>query len=176
MRLFILNSILGIILCHTRLLYNYPLYPNTTLSDLADYEVSRELCSNSINCFLPYGICLNETMCLCMPDFAHVDKGYLSCTYKKKKLIIAGLLELFLPFGLGHYYAGHYRTGAIKLIYNFLVYSLCCILYCKGQNQNIYRQLMICIIFSVIIPIWNIIDLICFFSGIYHDGYGIPMN
>ncbi len=172
-----LLSLLSLFQCDIRLLSNYPLYPNTTMSDLSEYEISKGKCSNTINCFLPYGICLNDTVCLCMPDYAHVETGYLSCSYKKKKLAIAGLLELFLPFGLGHYYAGHYILGAIKFIYNILVYSLCCVLYCKGhEHQNIYRQLMICIIFSIIIPIWNIVDLICFFSGTYYDGYGIPMN
>ena len=175
---FILN--ISLIYTITDNFTNSPLYPNTTLYGLNEYEKGDGICSNNNNCFLPYGICVNQTLCLCMPDYANVNGptiNSLLCSYKKKKLVIAGLLELFLPLGLGHFYSGHFIIGTIKFFYNLTLYSMCCLLYCKGHdNENLYGFLLICIFLSILIPIWNVIDLICFFSGIYNDGHGIPMN
>ena len=115
-----------------------------------------------------------------MPDFANVyiDKFSLEnikCTYRKKKLIIAGLLELFLPFSLGHFYIYQVKYGLFKLIYNLFVYSLCFILFAKSQETSI-QTMIICIFLSCIIPIWNITDMILFFIGYFNDGYGINLN
>ena len=145
-----------------------------------NYEIATGECLIDFNCFLPYGICLNKTACLCMPDFANVYKEEYSlenikCTYKKKKLIIAGLLELFLPLSLGHFYIFQIKLGLIKLVYNLLVYSMCFILFAKSQEVSI-QTMMICIFLSCLIPIWNITDMILFFTGYYKDGYGVHLN
>jgi hypothetical protein len=147
------------------------------------------------NCYLPYGICLNLTTCMCMPDYANFNleeifllknkiktDSYLYpkqfCSYKKKSIIIAGLLELFLPLGLGHFYAGHLFLGWLKFSYNFLIYTFGCLLHFKSQwnDSDTYFELMLlCIIFSCVIPIWNVLDLFLFFTGSYKDGNGIEM-
>jgi len=100
----------------------------------------------------------------------------LFCDYQKRKVVVAGLLELFLPFGFGHFYAGHFYIATTKLIYNVIVYSLGCVLYCKGFKQEDTMELMlICLIMTCLIPVWNIVDLFLFFTGVYTDGYGIPL-
>jgi hypothetical protein len=157
------------------------LYPNTTIFEHDYYEYAYGPCLNNLNCFLPYGICVNATTCMCMPDYAHIyiqgHQTELNCSYKKKKVLIAGLLELFLPLGLGHLYVGHYMLGSLKFFYNFIIYTFCCLLYCKGSNNEMLLNMMIlCIVLTCAIPIWNIIDLFLFFSGAYTDGYGVPMN
>lgn len=159
-----------------------PLYPNTTFVSDNNQDYGQGLCSNLYNCFLPYGICLNSTTCMCMPDYANYYKKGVSvyemfCSYKKKKVIVAGLLELFLPLGLGHYYAGHYVLGLIKFSYNFIIYSMGCILYWKGFKSDATFGLMgLCILLGCLTPLWNIVDLFLFFTGYYRDGNGVKMT
>ena len=176
-------------------LNKYPTNYNTT------YGIGE--CSNLNNCNLPNGICLNATTCMCMPDYAdfniefnfkddlilnkNVTLDYTLrkkpnkkfCTYRKKSIIVAGLLELFLPFGLGHFYAGHQSLGCLKLFCNFLIYIFGCILHFKEtweSNDTYFDLMVICIILSCLIPIWNILDLFLFFTASYKDGYGIDMS
>jgi hypothetical protein len=155
------------------------------------------------NCYLPYGICLNQTTCMCMPDYANYpvniqqfflknkilnlnknesfqshSNTYLYCSYKKKSIVMAGLLELFLPLGLGHFYAGHLFLAWLKFFYNLLIYIFGCILHFKKQwnDPETYFDLMLmCIVFTCVIPIWNVLDLFLFFTGNYKDGNGIEM-
>lgn len=153
-----------------------PIYPNTTIHIKNQYEVGTGECLNNLNCFLPYGICLNASTCLCMPEYGDIKETQLFCSYKRKKVIVAGLLELFLPFGLGHFYAGNFILGGVKFIYNMVIGSFCCLLYCKGyENPNIMKMLIFCMVLTCLIPVWNVVDLFLFFGGIYTDGYGIPM-
>jgi len=157
------------------------LFPNSTLEFYSPYEYAEGPCTNHVNCFLPYGICVNDTICMCMPEYGHIHvEGYslknLSCSYKRKKMVVAALLELFLPFGLGHFYVGHHWLGTFKLVYNFFIYTFCCVIYCKGSNYDSFADLMIyCVFLCCIIPLWNVIDIFLFFTGGYKDGYGIPL-
>jgi len=144
------------------------------------YEIAYGPCSAEVNCFLPYGVCLNETACLCLPDYANVfikeeSLQQIRCSYKKKKLIIAGLLELFLPLSLGHFYVLKVELGLIKLIYNLLVYSLCCVLFVNSVEAK-ERSIFVCLLLSCLIPIWNVTDMFLFFTGYYRDGYGVTLN
>jgi hypothetical protein len=117
-----------------------------------------------------------------MPDYANIYiEGHslheMSCSYKRKKVVVAGLLEFFLPFGLGHFYSGHYTVGILKFIYNFFIYSFCCILFCKGSSYDpLMNMMLLCIVLCLVIPIWNMVDLIMFLSGNYLDGSGVPMS
>lgn len=152
----------------------------TLIKDDKSYEIAYGPCSSEINCFLPYGVCLNETACLCLPDYANVfikeeSLQQIRCSYKKKKLIIAGLLELFLPLSLGHFYVQQVRIGLIKLVYNLFVYSLCCVLFVKS-NEVKQSSIFICLILSCLIPVWNVTDMFLFFTGYYKDGYGVSLN
>ncbi len=161
-------------------IYNV-LYPNSTLQIGYNHEYSYGECLNNYNCFLPYGICLNITTCMCMPDYADIFiQGHsvkdLSCSYKRKKILVAAMLEFFLPLGLGHFYVGHNTLGTIKFSYNFILYVFCCTLYIKGTRFEAFNgMLLLCIILSCAIPIWNIIDLFLFFTDEYKDGYGVAL-
>ncbi len=164
-----------------KLPYNV-MYPNSTitLGDLHEYSSGE--CLNSYNCFLPYGVCLNTTTCMCMPEYANIYvEGHsvreLKCSYKRKRIVVAALLELFLPLGLGHFYVGHYTLGTTKFFYNFTLYIFCCFLYYKGTNNEVFTSMLVlCLLLSCVIPIWNIIDLFLFFTNTYKDGYGVAMS
>ena len=145
-----------------------------------DYSFGHGYCDAKLNCFLPFAVCLNSNTCLCMPDYANVYiKGesvtQIFCSYKKKKIIVAGLLELFLPFGLGHFYSGHNIIGSVKFFFSLLVFMFGYLICCKHIPPSIY-VILIYVIFCCAIPIWNRVDLFLFFSGTLHDGFGIPMS
>src|SRR5690349_7990279 len=75
------------------------LYPNSSIVDEYVYQHATGPCMNNYNCFYPFGICLNDTVCLCMPEYAniyiqHESLHEMSCSYRKKKVVVAGLLEL----------------------------------------------------------------------------------
>jgi hypothetical protein len=159
---------------------NFPDKNFTLNTNDKSYEIAHGPCSAETNCFLPYGVCLNETACLCLPDYANIyikeeSLQQIRCSYKKKKLIIAGLLELFLPLSLGHFYVLQVNFGLIKLIYNVLVYSLCCVLFVKS-NEVKQSSIFICLMLSCLIPVWNFTDMFLFFTGYYKDGYGVALN
>lgn len=179
---------------------DYNVFPdNTTVHSSSEYnegfEFGKGKCDHNTNCFLPYGVCINSTSCICMPDYAniqdhknHPDFSYffnydikfnnnLFCSYSKKKVVVAALLELFLPLSLGHFYAQQYLLAYIKLFYNFGVYALGFTLYYKGiQDESKFKNVGICLFLFCLIPVWNLIDVQMFLTYAYKDGYGIPMN
>jgi TM2 domain-containing membrane protein YozV len=157
-------------------------YYNLTLSFQNPRQYGKGICSHELNCHLPYGICLNSTLCICMPDYANTvfnsngTDGY--CSYRKKNIIVAGFLELFLPFGLGHFYSGHILLGSIKLSYNLLMYTFCYFIQIKfnPEDDNYFDLMVVCLLFSCLIPLWNVVDLFLFFTGSFNDGNGIEMT
>jgi hypothetical protein len=160
------------------------LFPNTTLlfsTFSTDYSYAQGGCKNDLNCFLPYGICLNATTCMCMPEYANIFvPGHsileLNCSYKKKKLVLAAVLEFFLPLGLGHFYVGQYFLGSLKFFYTFCLYTLCCFMYSKGfDHPTVTNSIVCCCLFACILPLWNLVDLLLFFLDVYRDGYGVPL-
>lgn len=145
-----------------------------------NFEIAHGICSPDINCFLPYGVCLDQNSCLCLPEYANIyikaeSLKHVSCSYKKKKLVIAGLLELFLPLSLGHFYVQQVQLGLLKLAYNLFVYSFCCVLFAKSSEVS-NNLIVICLVLSCLIPIWNVADMFLFFTGYYRDGNGVPLN
>jgi hypothetical protein len=148
---------------------------------------------DSQTCFYPYGMCINSTVCLCTPDYAdlrstftnlteypelgHKDKFF--CSYRRKKVIIACMLELFLPLGLGHFYVGKYVKAWIKLSYNTFIYTLGIFLHLneKCKREELYYDIMIVLLFLICItPLWNMIDFILFISGYYKDGFDLDLS
>jgi hypothetical protein len=148
---------------------------------------------DSQTCFYPYGICINSTVCLCTPDYADLRSTFSNftqyhelglkdkffCSYRKKKVIIACMLELFLPLGLGHFYVGNYVKAWIKLSYNTFIYTLGIFLHLneKCKREEIYYDIILILLFLICItPVWNMIDFILFISGYYKDGYDVDLS
>lgn len=169
--------------------YYHAAYPNSTF-DKMQYELGIGECENDKNCFLPYGVCIDSKTCLCMPEYANYNKRMndtsiltpsikqfpMFCFYKRKKVIIAGMLELFLPLGLGHFYSGRNFYGLMKCIYNFIVYWFGCSLFYKGvSEQSSMNSTAMCLLLTCLIPVWNILDVFMFFTYTFKDGLGIDM-
>lgn len=157
---------------------------NTT--SINDEHFVTGKCSNEINCFLPYGVCIDLNTCMCMPDYANFQlknkdnktlySHKIYCSYKKKKLIVAALLEFFFPFALGHFYVEHYTLAYIKLTINVLIYIFGYFIYWHNFKEDLFIGLMaICLLMGCVIPIWNIVDLILFFTKFYKDGNGVSL-
>ena len=164
--------------------FTYSAIPtNSTVKGSSSYNEGFEFangnCNNNLNCFYPYGICVNSTTCMCMPEYANIhirNHQEMFCSYQKKKVLIAGMLELFLPLGLGHFYAEHNTLALIKICYNFIVYFFGCILYYRGIHENSkFGSVGTCVILTCIIPLWNLFDVFMFFTYNYRDGFGVPM-
>ena len=155
---------------------------HSKLIDTPNFAFKYGSCDSQTNCFFPFGICLNDHTCMCMPEFANYEndnENNLSCFYKRRKAIIAGMFELFLPFGLGHVYAGHLFIGMIKLAYIMMTYLFMCCISCKTTGEEdpmMLNTILVLICFIISIPIWNIIDMFFYVNGIYKDGNGVPLS
>ncbi|MEQ3549686.1 DUF1707 domain-containing protein [Pseudonocardia nematodicida] len=70
--------------------------------------------------------------------------------YSDKQKIIAGLLQLFLPFGVGRFYSGHTGLAVAQLVVTFLTFGL-------GA-------------------VWSFVDGIVILAGNPHDPAGRPLR
>lgn len=121
-------------------------------------------------------------ICVCYDEYdSYPFDKFEMCNYKRKKQIIAFVLELFLMFGIGHFYLANYKLAIIKLIFFILGYSLFIVLRKmskKTEENNTFSLLTAlfgCFI-CILIIIWQIIDVILLGLGRYTDGKGIEMS
>ena len=73
-------------------------------------------------------------------EVQHINGRYLYCCYKKKSQLTAFYLELFIGFGIGHFYIGNIYFGLIKFFLQiFFCLIFCCVLYhsCKKEHTII---------------------------------------
>ena len=154
----------------------------------SQYDISKESASslsfglcNSTNCNKPFGFCLDTNTCLCYPGYANVfEKGVnlkdVKCNYTRKRAINAALLEFFVPFGAGHFYGKRTVIGLAKLLFSsFILLYFVFLYYNTDMDHKIYRLYVTSWLFLfLLLPLINVAELICFFTGIYVDGYGVP--
>lgn len=119
--------------------------------------------------------------CTCNDEYATYpyDTDIL-CQYKKKKQLIAFLLEFFLMLGIGHYYLENYVHAILKSIIFLTAYSLFItlkFLSVKTEQNNPYRVVisLIASLFLITIIIWQCIDVILMGIGFYTDGNGVEL-
>lgn len=152
-------------------------------------KLNNDTCSIS-NCPYPNGICENNE-CECNSNYVtlytidsnnntvyNTDKHL--CDYKKKSQIKAFLLELFFPFGIGHYYINNYLLGTIKLLLFLLLCTLGCVkLTYKDNIHSIKKGLLIKILSITLLLsvfIWEIIDLVIFGINGYTDNNDVDLE
>ena len=73
-------------------------------------------------------------------EHQHIHGRYLYCCYKKKSQLTAFYLELFIGFGIGHFYIGNINFGLIKFFLQiFFCLMFWCVLYhsCKKEHTII---------------------------------------
>ena len=123
-------------------------------------EISTQ-CGNFL-CDNKGGICVSENgikKCVCGKKYEY--SGNIKCSYEKKSKEISFILELFLPFGMGHLYSLRYV--------NFLIKGILFISIIPYKRSHINEILIV--VFCII----NVLDLLGFISGIYRDGNNINL-
>ena len=156
------------------------------------YVSSDELCGNSI-CSKPGGKCKEGEKCICSSCYTNKieTNNHLLCNYQQKSSTKGFVLELFFPFGIGHFYLGNTFKGLIKLL---LIYFFTSCIYflvigfigalrhtnCNYVNIEIFNNEPNLVHYikrriEFIILIILITDLLCFYMNVYSDGNGMPL-
>ena len=76
-----------------------------------------------------------------------------------------------LSFGVGHFYSGKYIYASIKLGCYLLV---ACFFFLKLYNKKGIDNARMKLFIGLSLCIWQFIDGLCIFRGIYKDGNGKP--
>lgn len=93
------------------------------------------------------------------PGFAAppTPPGYPSTYYSDKSKVVAGLLQLFLPFGIGRFYTGHTGIAVAQLLLVIFGFMVCGM----GALPGL---------------IWCLVDGITLLAGSSTDSYGRPLR
>lgn len=72
--------------------------------------------------------------------FRNVENNNINCCYKKKGMFTPFFLELFIGFGIGHFYLGGYILGVVKLVVQlFLCTMLWCTAYFACSKEHTFQ-------------------------------------
>jgi hypothetical protein len=164
--------------------------PNASLDPAFQYFYKLNINCSNLNCGLPNGLCVDKSTCKCLDNYAMystVNSGSATvasnfqsdqfCNYIMKKQLVAFLLELFFPYGIGHLYCGRLASGIIKLFIALIPLITCLGVVMTGSRTDgkvgcasIMGSLCGCILF-----IWAIVDWVMFGINNYKDGNGMPL-
>jgi hypothetical protein len=160
--------------------YNLTLQNSFALLDSCD----------SSTCLSTFGSCKDDKKCECKFEYAHnpstnADSTGSACSYERRKVTIALMLEVLVPFGFSHFYLGNYTLGMIKvalLIFLPLV-LLFVFCYCGQFDGNsltgkMYYYLFNSLIFFYLLGIffWMILDIMKITLNLYKDRNGIELS
>ena len=104
---------------------NYQIFDfYNNMSELSEYKVVCE-CNKGYSSF----------------DIEHnISNSDIYCCYSKKSLITSFFLELFLGFGIGHFYLGNIKFAVIKLVIQIvLCVGLGCVTYFSCIREHPYQ-------------------------------------
>ena len=134
------------------------------INDVTEIYYAQGKCTKN-NC----DKCINSTLCQCPTGYAQdpkkkVSDDVKSCKYKMKKQWVFFLLELLLPFGIGHFYAKRIIYGLCKLCtFVFIILF-----------DFIFNIFMYVLYFGYIG--WEISDIILIGINYFKDGKGIKFS
>lgn len=82
-------------------------------------SIGKQTICNTHNCPPNSGECIDHSLCICAPGyttFEMYNTGNLRifCNYAYKYKDWAAWFEMFLPFGVGHFYSRRYFYGSLK--------------------------------------------------------------
>jgi hypothetical protein len=154
-------------------------------------KIKEIICGTEI-CHPEGGYCNNEYKCICNPGYTTFSPIILpnaehkvNCNYKQKSDLKAGLLEMIFGCGLGHFYAGRKINGSIKLFCVLILCTCCCVTLVmmkkiSQESQAEYHTFtsllfLLSIVYTICLILWQFIDGILFFFGVYNDGNGIEL-
>lgn len=140
-------------------------------------------CGN-FQCDKNHGTCSSnegESFCSCLDDYATFPlDNKTQCNYLRKRQLVAFLLEFFVTYGAGHFYAENYKYAIPKLIVFVFLYCLFIVLriVTKAKEENKLANLIICILAVVCfigMITWQLIDVFKYGFNSYNDGNGIEL-
>lgn len=133
------------------------------------------------------GYCNKASICTCYPGYISYKsyEDHSKCNYKQVSSIKAGLIEMIIGCGFGHFYAGRKGNGTVKLTC-VIILSLGCFisLYMikkireeteAEDHPYVSMFFLSLVIIKIIIVIWQLIDGILFFLEVYKDGNDLPL-
>lgn len=107
------------------------------------------------------------------------------CSYKQLSAFKAGMYELLLGFGIGHFSVRRNYNGTIKLLIYAIITILCVfnsiILINNKRNTNISNNLnykgfyMLFLIIKILVILWQLFDFFLFIFYYYKDGNNIDL-
>ena len=138
---------------------------------------------NSVNCPPLRGVCSGK-LCVCEEGYTtiknkNIQSNGVFCNYHLKSRFVAFLLELFFPFGVGHFYSGKILLSTIKIGLFVLMIVMCCSVLCcvniKAINSCSFVICLILVLCLIALVLMEICDLLFYALGVYTDGNGIEM-
>ena len=124
---------------------------------------------------------ITEGVCECHNGYAtypHTENK--KCNYKKKKQWVAFLLEAIPSFGIGHLYIKNYGLGIGKLIFWIITWSLLILMRYfsiqrEWKDEVALKFGLLSSIFTSVLIIWYITDLVLIGLNRYTDGNNIDL-
>jgi len=154
---------------------------------------------NSDSCDKLNGECITETKCKCKSNYIIIPNNNLikSCNYKLSYQLIALLLEIFLPFGFGHFYCKRYLIAIMKFTILLIIPTILFLLYKNFFNRNANNnsiskfsdsnfinkyfnvegviKRLVTFYFIIIFIVWYLFDLAIFTANKHKDGSGFDL-
>ena len=153
-----------------------------------------------LNCHEPYGKCIgtNVKSCVCNKEYYNYKDVKITkaemldnnikieensfCQYKKKKMSIALMLEIFFPIGAGHFYIKKYLVGTFKFMsvvaipFLFLLSALLLPVPQTNSKAKSARYAKIFLYFYILLLFtWYCVDILMFLNGVYKDENGVEL-
>lgn len=156
------------------------LQPNNNLTNSVNQCITTQCGDYNCN---SNSFCLNNQICLCNPGYTSNPFDNLDqCCYQKRKQIKAFLLEFFVSFGAGHFYAGRNGIGGAKVFLflfcitlNIFVFGVIKCYKQAGKLWHLLSSVSLAISLSCYF-LWQLIDMIMFGLNKYVDGNGVDLQ
>lgn len=144
-------------------------------------------CGNSFCANHPQGNCISENQtesCVCSKGYStSLTKDLYYCCYKQKSFMTAFYLELFLSFGIGHFYVGNLLSGIVKLLsYVIIIGSAIVIVIIERRRKELIvsfhfhtMKIAVFLLLGFIYVGWQMVDCVLFTLGGYTDGNGVDL-
>ena len=148
--------------------------------DLYEYNRIPDplLCNNTI-CPSDRGMCTLDNICFCHPGYVTIYSKDIEtrCDYKQKQQIVFLVLEFLISFGVGHFYAGRFYFGLVKLAFDILIFSVyCCCHALKNTEAALSKEAKIRILLMFLFTTWQVVDAIGIGMNYYKDGNGVALS
>lgn len=158
-------------------------FENKTALDNTYFAIVANCSKN--NCV--HGECSSDnSICLCNPNRAHISMGDNStCSYERKKKLVAFLLEMLVPYGASSFYLGNTKYGLLKffslIILPIVIFTLFCNFTRPSHNSNVSKISLVGFImfwstFFIGILIWLVLDLLAITFNEVTDGNNIALE